>query len=66
MIQKTFQWILFIVSVLFLAINVGAQTCDPSGDCGGDETLGTYDVLSPMGQSSVEMIEMAPRLETLD
>ena len=53
--------------MLFLALMVSAQgTCEPGGDCGGDETLGTYDVLSPVGQSTVDMIEMAPRLESLE
>ena len=52
--------------MLFLAMTANAQTCDPSGECGGDETIGTYDVLAPIGQSAVDMIEMAPRLETLD
>ncbi len=66
MMLKSFQRFMLIASILFLAINAGAQTCDPSGDCGGDETQGTYDVLSPMGQSSVEMIEMAPRLDTFE
>ena len=49
-----------------MAIMAQGQTCDPGGECGGDETAGTYDVLAPVGQSSVEMIELAPRLETLD
>ena len=66
MLYHTFQRFLLLASVLFLALNAGAQTCDPSGDCGGDETQGTYDVISPIGQSSVEMIELAPRLDTFD
>ncbi|MBQ9556751.1 MAG: hypothetical protein IJV05_11065 [Muribaculaceae bacterium] len=66
MIQRITQQFIILTSVLFLALTASAQTCDPSGDCGGDETQGTYDVLSPMGQSAVDMIEMAPRLETLD
>ena len=60
---KRLLWVLCLVSLAFMA---QGQTCDPSGDCGGDETVGTYDVLSPVGQSSVEMIELAPRLETLE
>ena len=47
-------------------MNANAQSCDPSGGCGGDETAGTYDVLAPVGLSSVEMIQLAPRLETLE
>ena len=66
MLQKTILRLLLITSVVLFALNAGAQTCDPSGDCGGDEVQGTYDVLSPMGQSSVEMIEMAPRLDTFE
>lgn len=64
--QELLQRTLLILSLLFITASMSAQTCDPSGDCGGNETNGTYDVLSPMGQSSVEMIELAPRLETLE
>ena len=66
MVQKVLRPILILTAVLLCAFTAGAQTCDPSGDCGGDTTAGTFDVLMPMGQSAVEMIEMAPRLETLD
>lgn len=66
MLKQTFQHLLLLTSLLFLALSTGAQSCDPGGECGGDETVGTYDVLAPVGQSAVEMIEMAPRLETLD
>ncbi len=41
-------------------------SCDTTGSCSGDESLGTYEVLSPVGQSSVDMIELAPRLESLE
>lgn len=58
--------ILFLICSLFLALTSLAQTCDPSGDCEGEESAGMFNVMSPMGQSAVEMIEMAPRLETLD
>ena len=58
--------LLLLFSVLVVGLTAQAQTCEPGGECGGDETVGTYDVLSPVGQSSVDMIEMAPRLETLD
>lgn len=57
---------MLLFSSLLIVLIASAQTCDPGGECGGDETAGTYDVLSPMGQSSVDMIEMAPRLESLD
>jgi len=53
-------------SILTLGFVAQGQTCDPSGDCGEDTIPGNYNVLSPMGQSSVEMIEMADRLETLE
>ncbi len=67
MLKKTIRQILLLASVLFWALNASAQTCEPGGECGGDTTaVGVYDVLSPMGVSSVEMIEQAPRLETLD
>ena len=51
-----------------MALSIQAQTssCDPGGGCGEDETPGVYNVLAPVGQSSVEMIELAPRLETLE
>lgn len=64
--QKTSHLISLLFSAMILALTANAQTCDPSGECGGDETIGTYDVLSPVGQSTVEMIEQAPRLDTFD
>ncbi len=67
MIHKTIlRMLLVLFSISLLSLTVSAQTCDPSGECGGDETIGTYDVLSPVGQSSVDMIEMAPRLDTFE
>ena len=56
-----------LFGVIFFSLSaVQAQTCDPDNGCGGDTVAsGNYDVLSPVGQSSVEMIELAPRLETL-
>ena len=67
MIHKTtLRMLLVLLSISLLSLTVSAQTCDPSGECGGDETVGTYDVLSPVGQSSVDMIEMAPRLDTFE
>ena len=67
MIHKTIlRMLLVLFSISLLSLTVSAQTCDPSGECGGDETVGTYDVLSPVGQSSVDMIEMAPRLDTFE
>ncbi len=67
MIHKTtLRMLLVLFSISLLSSTVSAQTCDPSGECGGDETVGTYDVLSPVGQSSVDMIEMAPRLDTFE
>lgn len=60
--------LLLFMSIFIFSFTEGkSQSCDPSGGCGSDTTVvGSYDVLSPVGQSSVEMIEMAPRLETLD
>ncbi len=52
--------------MLSLALLGKAQTCEPGGGCGGDETLGTYDVLAPVGQSAVEMIDLPERLTTLE
>ena len=66
MIHKKFKRLFLALGLAFMAIMAQGQTCDPGGECGGDETAGTYDVLAPVGQSSVEMIELAPRLETLD
>ena len=51
--------LLLTLSLVSLALTVQGQTCDPSGECGGDESLGTYDVLAPVGESAVEMIELA-------
>lgn len=66
MLRQTIQQFILLSSVLLFTLTLHAQTCDPGGSCGGDEVVGTYDVLSPVGQSSVEMIEMAPRLGSLD
>ncbi len=68
MLHQSIQRILLFASALLLALMVnGQESCEPGGECGGgDESLGTYDVLSPVGQSAVDMIEMAPRLESLD
>ena len=66
MLQKVLKQLLAFASVICFALNANAQSCDPSGGCGGDETAGTYDVLAPVGLSSVEMIQLAPRLETLE
>lgn len=66
MVKKLSYRLLFMASVLFLAMTASAQTCDPDDGCEGEESAGMFNVLSPVGQSSVDMIEMAPRLETLD
>ena len=67
MIIKSIHRFLLVASVFLMALSTSAQTCEPGGDCGGDTTVsGNYDVLSPVGISSVEMIEQAPRLETLE
>ena len=66
MIHRKLKRLFLTLGLAFMAIMAQGQTCDPGGECGGDETAGTYDVLAPVGQSSVEMIELAPRLETLD
>ena len=67
MLLPSIRRILLFTSVLLIGLTLNAQgTCEPGGDCGGDESLGTYDVLSPVGQSAVDMIEMAPRLESLE
>ena len=56
-------------AAMLLCLEAGAQriVCDESCRL-ADETSaeGGYAVVSPVGQSSVEMIEQAPRLETLD
>lgn len=66
MLQKTLRLMCVLASLLPLAMSSSAQSCEPGGECGGDETAGTYDVLAPVGQSSVEMIQLAPRLESLE
>lgn len=67
MIKKTIQRLLLVASVFLMAMSTSAQTCEPGGGCGGDTTaVGNYDVMSPVGVSSVDMIEQAPRLETLE
>lgn len=67
MITKTIQQLLLVASFFFVVLSTSAQTCEPGGSCGGDTTAaGNYDVMSPIGQSSVDMIELAPRLETLE
>lgn len=66
MIKKTIHFILLTACLLFLALSTQAQTCDPDDGCEGEESAGMFNVLSPVGQSAVDMIEMAPRLETLD
>ena len=64
---------LFIISLLLMCFGSGyAQriVCDSTCkiEYGGDTTHSAvnYAVVSPVGRSSVEMIEMAPRLETLE
>ena len=65
--KELFRQLLLMFCALAVGFIARGQTCDPDDGCGGDTTaVGVYDVLSPMGQSSVDMIEMAPRLETLD
>lgn len=66
MMRQTFLAIVLFFSLFFVALGLSAQTCDPGGDCEGEESAGMFNVLSPVGQSSVDMIELAPRLETLD
>lgn len=58
--------LLMIVGLAAMSIIANAQTCEPGGSCGGDAVESVFDVVSPVGQSSVEMIEMAPRLEDLE
>jgi hypothetical protein len=64
--MRKIKRLLLTFGLLPLALMMQGQTCEPGGDCGGDETAGTYDVLAPVGQSSVDMIELAPRLESLE
>ena len=66
--NRSYQIILLAFSLWLFPFIISAQNSCDDGSCGGDSTsvAGTYDVMSPVGQSSVEMIEMAPRLESLD
>ena len=67
MIYQKFKRLLLTLSLVFMGLMAFAQaSCDTTGSCSGDESLGTYEVLSPVGQSSVDMIELAPRLESLE
>lgn len=66
MYPRIIKRLLAVAGTLLLALSVNGQTCDPSGGCEGEESAGMFNVLSPVGQSTVEMIEMAPRLESLD
>ena len=67
MIHQKFKRLLLVFSLVFTGLIAFAQaSCDTTGSCSGDESLGTYEVLSPVGQSSVDMIELAPRLESLE
>lgn len=66
MMNKSLFRLLLLVSTFFLGLTANAQSCDPSGECGEDTTAGNYNVVAPVGQSSVDMIELAPRLETLE
>jgi hypothetical protein len=67
MIYQKFKRLMLTLSLVFMGLVAFAQaSCDTTGSCSGDETLGTYEVLAPVGQSSVDMIELAPRLESLE
>lgn len=67
MIYQKFKRLLLTLSLVFMGLMAFAQaSCDTTGSCSGDESIGTYEVLSPVGQSSVDMIELAPRLESLE
>ena len=64
--QRLYHFLLLVISALSIPMMLNAQDSCDDGSCGGDETAGTYDVMSPVGQSSVDMIELAPRLESLE
>jgi hypothetical protein len=67
MIHQKSKRLFLVFSLVFMGLMAFAQaSCDTTGSCSGDESLGTYEVLSPVGQSSVDMIELAPRLESLE
>ena len=67
MIHQKSKRLFLVLSLVFMGLMAFAQaSCDTTGSCSGDESLGTYEVLSPVGQSSVDMIELAPRLESLE
>lgn len=66
MLHKFTRLLLLLASVLLLSTTAGAQTCDPDDGCEGEESADMFNVLSPVGQSSVDMIELAPRLDTFD
>ena len=64
--SRIFKQVSILAGLLFMAVTTSAQTCDPSGDCEGEESAGMFNVMSPVGQSAVEMIEMADRLDDLN
>ena len=67
MIHQKSKRLFLVFNLVFMGLMAFAQaSCDTTGSCSGDESLGTYEVLSPVGQSSVDMIELAPRLESLE
>ncbi len=70
------QWSMVITLLFCLMVNgqcsmVNAQVPTPEGQCTDDhcsteETASSFPVVSPIGSQTVEMITMAPRLQSLE
>ena len=57
----------FAISLSVMSLTVAAQEESCDGSCGGTSiTEQNYQVVSPVGRQSVEMITMAPRLDTFE
>lgn len=60
-----------IITVFFFLLSLSSYAQDDRFECNdscsaGSTGIATFNVVSPVGFSTVEPIEMAPRLSTLD
>ena len=61
----THRFIVILIAALVPFMVAAQETCDESCSVGGG-TEPTFKVVSPVGRQTVEMIDMAPRLNTLE
>lgn len=61
----THRFIVILIAALVPFMVPAQETCDESCSVGGG-TEPTFKVVSPVGRQTVEMIDMAPRLNTLE